>query len=98
MSRQFRRQSAALGYFLTVLTALLLATPVYSINLVNVKVGIRQSEDPGYPCPLKPETSKWAATDWGTSIVVLLTDVNQGDEVTAKVTTPNGRVFRRSAK
>ena len=87
----------------TVLTVLLsvafvlsgLGLSVVAIEFVSVELGILTSPVQ-YPCPVNPKTSKWAANDWDTSIVVQLRNVNRSDRVVAEVTVPSGKVHRRT--
>ena len=73
-----------------------LAVSAEAIEITSIKLGILVSPVV-YPCPVKPETSRWAANDWDTSIVVQLKDINRGDKIAADVTVPNGRGFKRTS-
>lgn len=70
--------------------------PVSAIQLVSVEVGIIELPAQ-YPCRWKAKTSRWAANDWDTHIVIQQREVREGDRVVAEVSTPNGRVFRRTS-
>lgn len=81
---------------LSLVLALSLGVPVGAIEITEVSLGILVSPVQ-YPCPVKPATSRWAANDWDTVIVVQLSRIVPGDRIAADVTVPNGRVFRRES-
>jgi len=50
-----------------------------------------------YPCPFRVETSRWAATDHFTGVVVQWGPTRQRDRRDIDVVYPNGRSFRNTA-
>lgn len=82
-----------LSLVLSALASAAFAIPTNAIEFVSVELGILVVPAQ-YPCPVNPKTSKWAANDWDTVIVVQQKDGKEGDRVVAEVTVPSGRVLR----
>lgn len=46
-----------------------------------------------FPCPLRPETARWAITDYPTAVAIQWGPLRTGDRREMEVTAPNGRGF-----
>ena len=85
-----------IAHLVAVLAIPVFATPIVAIEFVRVELGIIV-RPVKYPCPVNPKTSKWAANDWDTHVVIHQRDVKAGDRAIAEVSVPNGKVFSQTA-
>lgn len=71
--------------------ATVLTAGTASASFLSLHFGILERND--FPCPLRPETATWAATDYPVAIVVQWGLTRRGDRRDIVVTAPNGRGF-----
>jgi hypothetical protein len=62
-------------------------------NFMSLHFGLMPPGTIVFPCPLAPETNRWAASDYVTMIVVQWGPTRRDDRRDLEVTAPNGRVF-----